>query len=88
MRGNGVTSTVGRLATIFVPFGVVLFNAGGVFAVVTGISAAFIVLALTAFAYGPRPTGAASRRSRTTPLSLMTLPLCEKLPNPLDLADL
>ena len=34
MRGYGATSTMGRLATIFVPFGVVaLFNAGGVTAV-------------------------------------------------------
>ena len=31
MRGYGITSTVGRLTTIFVPFGVVaLFDIGGV----------------------------------------------------------
>jgi putative MFS transporter len=52
MRGNGITSTVGRLTTIFVPFGVVaLFNAGGVAAVLGSISVALVALALLAFVY-------------------------------------
>ncbi|HEV2676416.1 MAG TPA: MFS transporter [Aliidongia sp.] len=52
MRGNGIASTVGRITTIFVPFGVVeLFNAGGVSFVVSGISAALVVLALLAWFY-------------------------------------
>lgn len=52
MRGNGITSTVGRLTTIFVPFAVVqLFNAGGVKAVVIGISVALVAQALLALFY-------------------------------------
>jgi MFS transporter, putative metabolite:H+ symporter len=52
MRGYGITSTVGRLTTIFVPAGVVaLFNFGGVPAVLLGVSAALVVQALLAFAY-------------------------------------
>jgi MFS transporter, putative metabolite:H+ symporter len=52
MRGYGTTSTMGRLATIFVPFGVVaLFNAGGVTAVVFGVSIALVALALLTFVY-------------------------------------
>ena len=47
-----ITSTVGRLTTIFVPFAVVqLFNAGGVYAVVLGISVALVVQALLALFY-------------------------------------
>jgi putative MFS transporter len=49
MRGNGICGTVGRLTTIFVPFGVVLlFNEGGVASVVLGISGALVVQALLA----------------------------------------
>jgi MFS transporter, putative metabolite:H+ symporter len=52
MRGYGATSTMGRLAAIFVPFGVVaLFNAGGVTAVVSGVSIALVLQALLAFIY-------------------------------------
>jgi MFS transporter, putative metabolite:H+ symporter len=52
MRGNGITSTIGRLTTIFVPFGVViLFDAGGVSAVVMGIAVALVVQALLAWLY-------------------------------------
>ena len=52
MRGNGICGTVGRLTTIFVPFGVVLlFNEGGVSSVVLGISGALVVQALLAWIY-------------------------------------
>jgi putative MFS transporter len=58
MRGYGITSTVGRLTTIFVPFGVVaLFNAGGVTAVTLGISGALVVQALLAAAYKVETNG-------------------------------
>jgi MFS transporter, putative metabolite:H+ symporter len=58
MRGYGITSTVGRLTTIFVPFGVVaLFNAGGVTAVTLGISGALVVQALLAAAYRVETNG-------------------------------
>jgi MFS transporter, putative metabolite:H+ symporter len=58
MRGYGITSTVGRLTTIFVPFGVVaLFNAGGVAAVALGISVALVVQALLAAAYKVETNG-------------------------------
>ena len=58
MRGAGITSTVGRLATIFVPFGVVaLFGAGGVAAVLFGVSAALLVLAGLAWGYAPETNG-------------------------------
>lgn len=52
MRGNGITSTIGRLTTIFVPFGVVaLYGSGGVSAVVAGISVALVIQALVAWLY-------------------------------------
>ncbi len=52
MRGNGITSMVGRLTTIFVPLGVVeLFNRGGVPAVLIVIAIALLVQALLAFIY-------------------------------------
>jgi MFS transporter, putative metabolite:H+ symporter len=58
MRGNGVASTVGRLTTIFVPFGVVLlFNDGGVASVVLGISGALVVQALLAWGYRVETNG-------------------------------
>jgi putative MFS transporter len=58
MRGNGIASTVGRLTTIFVPFGVVaLFNFGGVLAVLSGISIALLVLALLALGYKTETNG-------------------------------
>jgi MFS transporter, putative metabolite:H+ symporter len=58
MRGYGITSTAGRLTTIFVPFGVVaLFNAGGVAAVVFGISIALVVQALLAACYKVETNG-------------------------------
>jgi putative MFS transporter len=58
MRGNGLTSTVGRIATIFVPFGVVaLFNGGGVIAVLFGVAASLVVLALLAFGYSVETNG-------------------------------
>jgi putative MFS transporter len=52
MRGTGITSMIGRLTTIFVPFGVVaLVNLGGVPAVLAGISVALIVQTLVVIAY-------------------------------------
>ncbi len=58
MRGNGFTSTIGRLTTIFVPFGVViLFEAGGVSAVVMGISVALVAQALLAWLYRVETNG-------------------------------
>ncbi|MBN8892875.1 MAG: MFS transporter [Acetobacteraceae bacterium SCN 69-10] len=58
MRGNGITSTVGRLATIFVPFGVVaLFNAGGVAAVLFGVAVALMLQALLAIGYKVETNG-------------------------------
>jgi putative MFS transporter len=52
MRGYGITSTVGRLTTIFVPVGrVPLFDAGEVAAVALGIAVALVVQALLAAAY-------------------------------------
>jgi putative MFS transporter len=58
MRGYGITSTVGRLTTIFVPFGVVaLFDAGGVAAVALGISVALVVQAVLAAAYKVETNG-------------------------------
>jgi len=54
----GITSTVGRLTTIFVPFGVIaLFDAGGVAAVVLSISVALVVQALLAAAYNMETNG-------------------------------
>lgn len=44
MRGNAITSVAGRLTAIAVPFAVVwLYNAGGVEAVLGGVSAALLV---------------------------------------------
>lgn len=58
MRGNGITSTVGRLTTIFVPFGVVaLYDLGGVSAVLSGIAVALLGQAALAFAYGRETNG-------------------------------
>ncbi len=58
MRGNGITSTIGRLTTIFVPFGAVaLYGAGGVSAVLTGVAAALLVQAALAWAYGRETNG-------------------------------
>jgi putative MFS transporter len=58
MRGYGITSTVGRLTTIFVPFGVVaLFDTGGVAAVALGISVALVVQAVLAAAYKVETNG-------------------------------
>jgi putative MFS transporter len=58
MRGNGLTSMAGRLATIFVPFGVVaLVGAGGVSAVLTAVAAALLAQALLAWFYGRETSG-------------------------------
>ena len=58
MRGNGIASTVGRLTTIFVPFGVVaLYGAGGVSAVLSGVAGALLAQALLAWAYGRETNG-------------------------------
>jgi putative MFS transporter len=58
MRGNGITSTVGRLTTIFVPFAVVaLYNAGGVSAVLAGVTVALLALAALAWGYGRETNG-------------------------------
>lgn len=58
MRGNGICSTVGRLTTIFVPFGVVaLFTDGGVGSVVLAISGALVVQATLAWAYKTETNG-------------------------------
>ena len=58
MRGNGIASTVGRLTTIFVPFGVVaLYGAGGVSAVLLGVAGALLVQALLAWAYSRETNG-------------------------------
>ena len=58
MRGNGICGTVGRLTTIFVPFGVVaLFKEGGVASVVLGISGALVVQALLAWTYKTETNG-------------------------------
>lgn len=58
MRGNGLASTVGRLTTIFVPFGVVaLYGRGGVAAVLTAVSVALVVQAALAWAYRNETNG-------------------------------
>ena len=58
MRGNGICGTVGRLTTIFVPYGVVaLFNENGVASVVLGISGALVVQALLAWGYKTETNG-------------------------------
>jgi len=58
MRGNGLTSTAGRLTTIAVPYGVVaLFGAGGVSAVLAGVSGALLVQAVLAWVYGRETNG-------------------------------
>ena len=58
MRGNGIANMVGRLATIFVPFGVVaLYGAGGVSAVLSGVAGALLLQALLAWAYGRETNG-------------------------------
>lgn len=58
MRGNGIASTVGRLTTIFVPFGVVaLYGAGGVSAVLSGVAGALLAQALLAWAYSRETNG-------------------------------
>jgi putative MFS transporter len=58
MRGNAIASTVGRLTTIFVPFAVVaLYDAGGVSAVLFGISVALLCQAIVAFRYNRETNG-------------------------------
>ena len=58
MRGNGIASTVGRITTIFVPFGVVaLYGMGGVTAVLSGVAAALVVLAVLAWGYRHETNG-------------------------------
>ncbi len=58
MRGNGIANTVGRLTTIFVPFGVVaLYDRGGVPAVLGGVAAALLVQAGLAWAYARETNG-------------------------------
>jgi len=58
MRGNGITSVVGRLTTIFVPFGVVaLYGMGGVSAVLTGVAVALLAQAALAWGYGEETNG-------------------------------
>ena len=58
MRGNGLTSVVGRLTTIAVPYGVVaLYGNGGVSAVLTAVSGALLVQALLAWGYGRETNG-------------------------------
>ncbi|MBV9782249.1 MAG: MFS transporter [Acidisphaera sp.] len=53
MRGNGVCNTIGRLTTIFVPFAVVaLYRAGGVTAVLAGVTLALLLQALAAWTTG------------------------------------
>ena len=53
MRGNGVCNTIGRLTTIFVPFAVVaLYRAGGVTAVLAGVTPALLLQALAAWTTG------------------------------------
>ena len=58
MRGNGITSMAGRLATIFVPFGVVfLYGWGGVSAVLSAVAVALLAQALLAWSYGRETSG-------------------------------
>ena len=58
MRGNGITSTAGRLTTIFVPFGVVfLYGWGGVSAVLSAVAVALLAQALLAWSYGRETSG-------------------------------
>jgi putative MFS transporter len=58
MRGNGITSVVGRLATIFVPFGVVaLYNFGGVSGVLSGVAVALVVQAALAWSFRQETNG-------------------------------
>jgi putative MFS transporter len=58
MRGNGLTSMAGRLATIFVPFAVVgLYGFGGVSAVLSFVAAALLVQAALAWGYGHETNG-------------------------------
>jgi putative MFS transporter len=67
MRGNGICATVGRLTTIFVPFGVVaLFNDGGVASVVLGVSGALVVQALLAWTYKTETNGRSLEAIATT----------------------
>ncbi len=54
MRANGTCSTIGRLATIGIPYAVVwLFNAGGVTAVLGVVTAAMLVQAGAVARWGP-----------------------------------
>ena len=58
MRGNGLASTAGRLATIFVPYGVVaLSGLGGVPAVLAGVAAALVLMAVLTLFYGRETNG-------------------------------
>ncbi|MGI4951426.1 MAG: MFS transporter [Janthinobacterium lividum] len=58
MRGSGLTSMAGRLATIFVPFGVVAFyQAGGVSAVLSAVAVALLAQAVLAWVYGRETSG-------------------------------
>jgi putative MFS transporter len=54
MRANGACSTVGRLATIGIPFAVVaLFQAGGVLAVLGAVTVAMLIQATAVAVWGP-----------------------------------
>jgi putative MFS transporter len=54
MRANGVCSTIGRLATIGIPFAVVwLFQEGGVIAVLGAVTVAMLVQAAAVGVWGP-----------------------------------
>lgn len=58
MRGNAITSVAGRLTAIAVPFAVVaLFKAGGVEAVLGGVSAALLLQVVLAAAYREETNG-------------------------------
>lgn len=58
MRGNGITSMLGRLTTIFVPFGVVaLLDRGGEAAVLAAVAAALVLQAALAWGYGRETAG-------------------------------
>ncbi len=54
MRANGMCATVGRLATIGIPFAVVwLYRADGVTAVLSAVTAAMVLQAAAVALWGP-----------------------------------
>ena len=58
MRGNGLCNSVGRLATIFVPFAAVArLRAGGLAAVLAGVTAVLLLQAAVVWLTGTETRG-------------------------------